>query len=208
MSGAHYTYHDSIMDGHSSMFSGGIYRDNRQTNDQMFGGNVDEEVFDEEIEDDVDDNIEGGGPKTEKFKAGWKKFWEKVKSGGKKVWENLPVILKTTEEILKKVKEGAENLPDGKTKEVLNTISKYGEKGLEVTKEGQKFLENVIPKGSGGRIKDKHIKQIEDVANRLVKSEVKRAKVKKFLKQKKAIKASMKDQKKSKHKQKKKDAKR
>jgi len=57
----------------------------------------------------IDNNI-GEGVKMDKFKAGFKKFWGKVKKGGKKVWENLPQILETTEDILYKVKDGADKL--------------------------------------------------------------------------------------------------
>ena len=157
---------------------------------------------------DFNQDIYGGGPKWDKFKEGFKRVWTKTKDIGKKIWEKLPEILKISKKIIDGVKEGTNNLEDGKIKDTLKTITDVGDKVLDYTEKGKDFYDKNIKPHIGKGFKEKHLKQSEDAANKIVKAAIKQAKYKKYKKQKKALKKAIKNQIGSELKLKKKEAKR
>jgi hypothetical protein len=189
MSSFLYSYNDSIGIGGNSFIGNN-------------GTKIEEAYFDNELqrsdfesENDyrtINPNPEGGKLTWQKIKDGFKKFFGGVKKGAKKVWDNKDQIMDTTKKILDAVKEGSEAIPDGKVKDIIKTVTQYGDKGIDIAEDGIDFIKKHITCESILRRLPKDF--IESYANRLVGRSIKQGKYKEYRKNKKRIKKLINDE--------------
>jgi hypothetical protein len=172
----------------------------------------DDEDYDDEY-DPAGDPMFGGGPRWDRIKEGFKKFFGKAKSKAQDIWENLPEYMDDAKKILDTVKVVSDKIDDGKLKDTLEQITTFGDRAIEEGKKirGDKVIRRdpeleaptieaptieetpiaETPKAEGQGLPPNQLAMIDHNANKIVKSSIRRAKFNRYRNRKKETKRQL-----------------